>query len=140
MKKSFAFLLFLLLWAVPAWANPPSIVSVTATAKGDVQRPVVINVKVTNRGKEPSEPAGIVVTCTPAGRGGGGKTLKDPLDLKQVVGPLKPGETQEITLNTPYESRNSFTNQRGTFRAYNIDPTREIVVSFKGVVTAAPQR
>ena len=115
-------------------------VSTTATAQGDVRRPVVVEVTVENRGKEASDPAVATVHFTPKTRGGGGDTLKDPLDLRQPVPPLKPGEKTTLSFNSPYESRNAFRNQRGTFRAVNIDPTGEIVIEFKGAVGPMPTR
>lgn len=139
MRLTLATLTFLFLSSA-AFAAPPVMSGTTATAQGDVRRPVVVEVTVENRGKEPSDPAVATVHFTPKVRGGGGDTLKDPLDLRQQVPPLQPGERKVVTFATPYESRNAFRNQRGTFRAFNIDPAQEIVIEFKGAVAPMPTR
>lgn len=134
--KRFVLLCLVLLLTIPAVAQPP-LVAATATAEGDVRKPVVIEVKVSNRGKAPTAQANLVVVCTPKVSGasrGGGDTLQDPMELAQMVPPLQPGEEKVLQLRTPYESAGAFRGRRGTFRANNISPTGEVTIEFKAQV------
>ncbi len=139
MKTLFG-LLILFTLSLPALANPPAVNKTEAEAQGDTRRPVVVKVTVQNRGKEASSPAVVAVEFTPKTRGGGGDTLKDHMTVRQMVGPLQPNEMKVLEFQTPYESRNSFRGQRGTFRAVNIDPTGEVTVGFKASAAPAPTR
>lgn len=131
----------LILMANIALADLPTVQKTSASAKGTTVRKVTISVTVINRGKVETEPAAVVVTCTPSGRGTkGGQTLRDPMELGKIIGPLEPGESQTIVLDTPYESRNNFTDRTGNFRAVNIDPTGQKTVAMKSKVIPPPKR
>ena len=122
-------------------AELPSIARTYASASGDAVRKVVLTVKVTNRSSEVSDPAVVTVNCKPAGRGSKeGNTLRDPLELGKVIGPMQPGETKVIELATPYESSSKLRQRSGAFRANNIDSTGERNVAFKALVKSALRR
>ena len=132
-------LLFLL--ANAALADLPTITKTTSSATGTTVRKITVSVTVINRGQNPTDPAAVVVTCSPSVRGTKeGNTLRDPLDVGKAIGPLQPGESQTVTMDTPYESRNSFTDRSGNFRAINIDPTGEKVGSISSKVLPAQKR
>lgn len=135
--------LFLLLLTVPTWAQPGLMVTdASVTAEGATQKPVVLSVTVENKGQEPA--AGLlVVNFNPKVSGsqrGGGNTLADPLEHKQPVGPLAPGEKKVLQMQTPYDSNSVYRNQKRTFRAGNILPTGEVVVEFSTKLQPAPAR
>ena len=131
-------LLVLLLFTIPALANP-STAGVTAFTKGDTVRLVMFEVMVHNRGKEVSPPSSLLVTCTPRVSKDQAKpgTIKGENILKTPIPAMEPGERKKVTVESPYTSRNSFRGQRSTFRAFNVDPTREVTVQFKASIKAA---
>ncbi|MEW6278620.1 MAG: hypothetical protein AB1758_08375 [Candidatus Eremiobacterota bacterium] len=135
--------LLVLFLCLPALAQEGLRVTETsATAQGDVQRPVVVDVTVANQGKETSKPALVIVKFTPkvssSQRGSGG--MMDPLELRQIVGPVEPGQKQVVTFKTPYESASAYKGRRGAFRANNLSPTGEINVEFQARLEGAPSR
>lgn len=134
------FLLVLLLSTLPCWCNP-SASTVSAHTDGDTVRLVIVDVVVENRSDEPTPPALLLVTCTPQVRKDPKNkgTVKDAQTFREMVPELKPKERKTISVRTQYTSKNSFRGQRSTFRALNIDPTREVTVKFQAEV-AQPSR
>lgn len=147
MKKHFAASLLLLSVLAPVWAAPSvaTVSDASATAQGDVRRPVKIDVIVENRGKEPTAEADLQVTVTPQARGRkktpGVESIYDPYVFHQKIPALAPNQKQTISFDTPYESKNSFKGNKRNFKAGNIDPTgSDVIVDFQAVVNSAPTR
>jgi hypothetical protein len=132
--------LIVLLSVLPVLAQNNFRVDASASAQGDVRRPVVVDVTVTNNGKEPLRGYAIV-KFTPkvssADRVKGGNT--DVQEARQPV-QLEPGAKQVVSFSTPFESASSFKGRKGSFRANNISPTGEVTIDFAGrlEVVAAP--
>lgn len=133
-------LLAVLLLSGAVWAQPPVVSDSTATAQGDVRRPVIIDVTVENRGKEATKPAKLVLVMTPQVRGkakntSGVPTSTDPTMAEQALPPLNPGEKKVVQFQTGYESKNNFKNVKRNFKASNIDPTgQDVLVDFQAQV------
>ena len=132
--------LTVLLLSGAVWAQPPVVSDSSATAQGDVRRPVIIDVTVENRGKEASKPARLFLVCTPQVRGkpkntSGVPTITDPVMAEQALPELKPGEKKVLQFQTGYESKNNFKNVKRNFKASNIDPTgQDVLVDFQAQV------
>jgi len=141
MRKTLVVSLFLLT-SLSVWAAPPAptISECSASAVGDVRRPVIVDVVVENRGKEPSAPGNVELTLKPQVRGGqqkaaGGNSIWDPYVMNQQVPSLPPGQKQTLHFSTQFESKNTIKGQRGSFRASNIDPTgSDVGVDMKAVI------
>ncbi|MBI3930338.1 MAG: hypothetical protein HY319_32680 [Armatimonadetes bacterium] len=132
MKRLLTACLLLLLGA-PLAAQPNLVVNAAATAQGATSKPVTVEVTVENRGKEASQPKVLVLRFVPkvsAASKGSGQTLRDPLELKQTVPEMNPGEKQVLQFKTPYDATSTFRNQKRPFKATNIDPTGEVTVEF----------
>lgn len=138
MKKRLRLTLWIaLLTVLPLVAQPNYRADAQASAQGDVRRPVVVEVTVTNNGKEPLRGFAIV-KFTPkvssADRVAGG--LTDVMELRQPV-QVEPGNKQVVSFSTPFESASSFKGRRGSFRASNISPTGEVTIDFASRVDVA---
>ncbi len=120
-----------LLTTLPLWAQPNFRVDATATAQGDVRKPVVVDVTVTNNGKDPLQGYAIV-KFTPkvssADRQKGGMT--DVQEAKQPV-QIAPGARQVVSFSTPFETSGTFKGRKGSFSASNISPTGDVNVDFQ---------
>ncbi len=135
MKRSLLAILFL---ALPLLAQNAVRVDCSANAQGDVRKPVVVEVTVTNSGKEPIQGLAVVrfnPKVSSADRKQGG--MLDVQELRQPA-MLGPGEKKTLNFSTPFESSSSFKGRKGSFRASNISPTGEITVEFSGRFDAAP--
>ena len=138
------FILPLFLCAAAALAAPNVVASsVAAEASGDVVRQVNVVVLVENKGNEASPPGVVTLVLTPkvspSQKSKTGDSMTDPFTLSQPIGPLQPNEKKPVDFKTPYQTRNSFKGQRGTFRANNIDPTGgDTVVTFSASVKLEP--
>lgn len=120
------------------WAQSNYRVDAAASAQGDVRRPVVVDVTVSNNGKEPLRGFAIL-KFTPkvssADRVKGGIT--DVQETRQPI-QVEAGGKQVVSFNTPFESASSFKGRKGSFRANNISPTGEVSIDFQARVEVMP--
>lgn len=144
MKKRLSLSLCLALLAtLPLWAQNNYRVDAAASAQGDVRKPVVVDVTVTNQGQDPMRGV-VTLKFTPkvssADRQKGGMT-----DVQEVQRPVQvaPGQKQVVSFNTPFESSGTFKGRKGSFSASNISPTGDVTVEFAArveVMAAPPGR
>ncbi|MBT9582453.1 hypothetical protein IV102_03820 [bacterium] len=86
---------------------------------------VSVEVTVENRGKVASKESIVELVLKPQGKGPKSSvpTMWDPDTQTQDLPVLQPGERKSFKFQTPYLSKNTFKNVRGSFKVNNIDAT-----------------
>ena len=86
---------------------------------------VSVEVTVENRGKVASKESIVELVLKPQGKGPKSSvpTMWDPETQTQDLPVLQPGERKSFMFKTPYLSKNTFKNVRGSFKVNNIEAT-----------------
>ncbi|MFN8611478.1 MAG: hypothetical protein U0931_28285 [Vulcanimicrobiota bacterium] len=135
---------FFLLLSLAVWAKEsPWSVTASALTPSSGPFPVRISIVVVNYTRQPTPEGTVLLKMTPRIPYGTrpkseGPHIWDPMEVKEEVPALQPGQVHKLVVPTPYFSATQQIDRRSSFPANNLGPTITTITQVDFQVSVEP--